>query len=221
MVHVHGQVPETVNQQRALRYHAEVEGLRLTSEPLPDGGLMVGSSIFKRWTTAAIDLAPLPVTNRAFGGSRIGDQLVFFDRIVPGSGAAVLIWYCGSNDINAKASPADILQKTQSWLAQARASLPVAQIVIVSVIRAPQKRKAGLLATVDEVNNGLRLLAATSANLHYVDVNPFLEKPGGEAVAEYYVADQLHLTPEGYVQLAAALKPVVNTVARKSEWAKN
>lgn len=57
---------------------------------------MVGSSIFRKWLTCAHDLAPLPVTNRAFGGSVTSDQLFFFDQIVPSSRAALVVWYCGS-----------------------------------------------------------------------------------------------------------------------------
>ena len=72
---------------------------------------MVGSSIFGRWTNCINDLAPLPVLNRAFGGSVIGDQLFFFDQIVPSSRAALVVWYCGSNDVNSKQSPEDIVKE--------------------------------------------------------------------------------------------------------------
>ena len=87
------------------KYTAEVAKLAAAPAPAPGGILMVGSSIFRKWTNCVSDLAPLPVRNRAFGGSQTKDQLYFFDQIVPSSRAALVVWYCGSNDVNAKKRP--------------------------------------------------------------------------------------------------------------------
>jgi lysophospholipase L1-like esterase len=170
---------------------------------------MVGSSIFRKWTNCVTDLAPLPVRNRAFGGSKTEDQLFFFDQIVPSSRAALVVWYCGSNDVNAKRTPEDILKNTKEWIGRTRAALPQSRILLVSVIRAPQKRDDGLLRQVDEVNKGLIQLAATFPGVAYTDVNPALETPAGEPVIECYVSDKLHLTLEGYRRMTAALRPLM------------
>ena len=50
--------------------------------PKRDGILFVGSSIFREWTNVTEMMAPLPVVNRAFGGSRTGHQLARFDQVV-------------------------------------------------------------------------------------------------------------------------------------------
>jgi len=177
---------------------------------------MVGSSIFRKWQTCTNDLAPFPVTNRAFGGSQTADQLYFFDRIVPSSHASLVIWYCGSNDIkgsqdpnNTVKSPPSILQRTKQWIDLTQSALPRSRVLLVSVIRAPQKREAGLLDKVDEVNRGLIQLASSIPDVSYVDVNPSLESSTGEPVAECYVTDKLHLTQEGYRRIAATLKPAI------------
>ncbi len=170
---------------------------------------MVGSSIFRKWTSAAEDLAPLPVTNRGFGGSKTEDQLFFFDQIVPSSSAALVVWYCGSNDVNAKRTPESILNNTKEWIARTRAALPQTRILIVSVIRVPQKREKGLLTQVDAVNKGLLQLAGSIPNVTYADVNPALETAAGEPVAECYVADKLHLTPEGYRRMTSVLRSLI------------
>lgn len=192
---------------RKTKYASEVESLAAASAPTPGGVLMIGSSIFRKWTTAAQDLAPLPVTNRAFGGSRTADQLLFFDQLVPDSQAALVVWYCGSNDVNAKKSPSEVIQNTRDWIARTRAALPQARIVLLSVIRAPQKREAGYLPQVEAVNQGFIALAAASPGIDYLDLNPALETPGGESVSECYVADKLHLTPEGYRRITTVLLP--------------
>src|SRR4051794_30379867 len=41
--------------------------------------LFIGSSIFRQWTTVKEQMAPLPVFNRAFGGSRTWEVLHYMD----------------------------------------------------------------------------------------------------------------------------------------------
>lgn len=194
---------------QASKYHDEVAKLAAPPAPAAGGILMVGSSIFRKWTSCSQDLAPLPVTNRGFGGSQTRDQLLFFEQIVPSSRAALVVWYCGSNDVNAKKSPETILQNTKEWIARTRSALPFARILLVSVIRAPQKREDGKLPQVDAVNKGLLALSKSLKGVDYIDVNPALETPAGEPVAECFVEDHLHLTPEGYRRMTAVLKPAI------------
>lgn len=194
---------------RESKYHDEVATLAAAPASAPGGILMVGSSIFRKWISCAQDLAPLPVTNRGFGGSQTRDQLLFFEQIVPSSRAAFVVWYCGSNDVNAKKSPEAILQTTKEWIARTRSALPFARILLVSVIRAPQKREDGKLSQVDAVNKGLLALSESLKGVDYLDVNPALETPAGEPVAECYGEDHLHLTPEGYRRMTVVLKPAI------------
>ncbi len=200
---------ETDPKQGENKYTADVAKFATTPAPAPGGVLLIGSSIFRKWVNFASDLAPLPIINRAFGGSQTKDQLFFFEQIVPTSHANLVVWYCGSNDINAHKKPDAILKNTKEWINQTRAALPHARIVLVSVIRAPQKRKDGYLAQVDEVNKGLRSLTADSPDLAYVDVNPVLENSAGESLIECFVEDKLHLTLEGYRRITSVLHPVL------------
>jgi len=191
------------------KYTKEVAKLAAAPAPMPGGILMVGSSIFRKWTTAANDLAPLPVTNRAFGGSKTDDQLFFFDQIVPSSKASLVMWYCGSNDLNASGTPDSILKNTQEWIAKTKAALPKATILIVSVIRSPQKRDKGVLGALDATNKALIKLAKSIPGVLFADVNPALETTSGEPLMAGYVSDKLHLTPEGYRRMTSVLKPVL------------
>ena len=190
-------------------YEDAVAKFALAPAPAPGGVLLVGSSIFRKWTTLSADLAPIPVTNRAFGGSRTGSQLTFFDRVVPSSRAGLVVWYCGSNDIKGGIATAVILDNTKQWIERTRGALPGARVLLVSVIRAIQKREDGQLDEVDEVNAGLRKLAQTMARVDYVDVNPALESASGEATPGCYLADKLHLSPDGYRRLVTVLRPAI------------
>jgi len=53
------------------------------TRPPPQGGILfIGSSIFREWADLEKQMAPLPVFNRAFGGSRTWEVLHYADKIV-------------------------------------------------------------------------------------------------------------------------------------------
>ena len=191
------------------KYTDSVSAFALAPTPAPGGILLVGSSIFFKWKNCTQDLAPLPITNRAFGGSRTSDQLFFFNEVVPNSHASLVVWYCGSNDINGKKTPESIIENTKLWIIRTQSVLPKAHILLVSVIRAPQKRKSNFLPQVDEVNKQLIELTTSMKNLTYTDVNPVLEDSSGNPLAACYVRDDLHLTPEGYRRMTSVLLPLM------------
>lgn len=179
--------------------------------PVPGGVLLVGSSTFKRWTNAVSDLAPLPVTNRAFGGSQTSHQLMFFEQVVPPCRPQLIVWYCGSNDIKGKKDPASVLKRTEEWLEKVKQLDPSTQVLLVSIHRCPQKRKDGQLEGVDAVNRGYEELSQRREGVFYVDVNPALESVTGESKAELYVEDGLHLNPSGYEKMATLVKPAIQS----------
>ena len=192
---------------------------RFASLPSPalGGVLLVGSSTFKRWTNAVTDLAPLPVTNRAFGGSQTSHQLMFFDQVVPPCRPQLIVWYCGSNDIKGKKDPASVLERTEEWLDKVKKLDPSTQVLLVSIHRCPQKRKDGQLEGVDAVNRGYEELSQRREGVFYVDVNPALETESGEPKTELYVEDGLHLNLNGYVKMTALLKPAIEAHWKQKE----
>ena len=194
------------------KYTAEVD--KFASEPIPPPGgvLLVGSSIFKRWTNAASDLAPFPVTNRAFGGSQTSHQLMFFDQVVSPCRPRLIVWYCGSNDIKGKKDPQSVLKRTEEWLDKVKKLDPSTQVLLVSIHRCPQKRKDGQLEGVDAVNHGYEKIARSKEGVFYVDVNPALQSLAGKPRAELYVEDGLHLNREGYYQMNTLLKPAIEKI---------
>ena len=65
--------------------------------------LFVGSSIFNQWTEVPAHMAPLPAINRAFGGSRTWEVLHYIEDAVLRYRPRLVVYYCGSNDVNAGA----------------------------------------------------------------------------------------------------------------------
>ncbi len=67
--------------------------------------LFVGSSSIRMWSSLEADMAPLPVLNRGFGGSRISEVNLYFDRIVTPYRPRAIVFYAGENDLDAGESP--------------------------------------------------------------------------------------------------------------------
>ena len=78
-----------------------------TTPPPPCPVLFVGSSSIRMWRTLAEDMAPMPVVNRGFGGSAIGQSNLYFDRIVAPYRPRAIVFYAGENDIDGDQSPAE------------------------------------------------------------------------------------------------------------------
>jgi hypothetical protein len=198
------------------KFSDEVGRFASMPTPAPGGVLLVGSSTFKRWTNAVEDLSPLPVTNRAFGGSQTSHQLMFFEQVVPPCRPQLIVWYCGSNDVKGKKEPQGILQRTEEWLDKVMKYDSSTQVLLISIHRCPQKHRDAQIDAVDAVNRGYEEIARKKEGVFYVDVNPALQGPTGESRAELYVEDGLHLNVEGYHQMTTLLKPAIEKV-----WGKN
>ena len=148
--------------------------------PPPQGAILfVGSSIFRQWANLATHMAPLPVFNRAFGGSRTAEQVHYMDRIVLPYKPRVIVYYCGSNDVNADESAAAIASRYEAFSERVRQVLPGTRVYFASIIRAPQKRDRW--AVVDDANARVREYSARTPGRGYIDLHPALEASAATA----------------------------------------
>lgn len=178
-----------------------------TSPPPAAGILFIGSSIFRLWENLGSQMAPLPVFNRAFGGSRTHEVLAYMDRIVLPYRPRVIVYYCGSNDINANVTPVQIAANFRTFVERVRTSVPETRILFVSINKAPQKRDRW--TDVDEANRLIRAYTTQVPGLRYVDVNPALFDAAGEPRMELYLPDLLHFRAPAYGEFTRIIKPVL------------
>jgi len=169
--------------------------------------LFIGSSIFRQWESLKEQMAPLPVFNRAFGGSLTGEILFYMDKIVLPYEPAIIVYYCGSNDINAGEKAEAISGRFREFVARVHARLPAARVFFVSINRAPQKQDRW--DVVDKANRQVRTYCLTDQRLGFIDVNPALFDRDGTPRLELYQEDKLHLTPQAYVEFAAIIRPII------------
>jgi lysophospholipase L1-like esterase len=185
--------------------------------PVKGGTLFVGSSIFRQWTDVPAMMAPLPVLNRAFGGSRTGDQLARFDQVILPYAPKVVVYYCGSNDLKAK--PADgpevIFGRFREFSQRLRAAQPATRLIYVSATRSPDR--VPLWEQVDHYNALARAYCAATPGHTFVDINPALVDANGHPRLDLYRDDKLHFHPPAYVAFTAIIKPVLERVWREVE----
>jgi lysophospholipase L1-like esterase len=180
------------------------------ANPPADGSILfIGSSIWRLWSTVAQDMAPLPVYNRAFGGSQTPDMLRHFDALVVPHKPRIIVYYCGSNDVNA-GQPADaIAGRIHEFATRVGQSLPGTKMIFASINRSPDKEKRW--DVVDAVNAKVRdEFTKEFAYLSYVELNPALFDAAGKPRVELYLPDMLHFKPPAYAAFTQILKPALS-----------
>jgi hypothetical protein len=177
------------------------------SPPPQQGILFIGSSIFRQWADLKTQMAPLPVFNRAFGGSRTWEVLHYMDKIVLPYRPRIIVYYCGSNDVDAGASAAEITDNFKAFVDNVAKELPATRILFTSIIKAPEKK--ALWNVVDQANAQIRDYTAHNKHLGFIDVNPVVFDAAGNPRLELYRDDLLHYYPPAYVEFTKIIRPVI------------
>ena len=175
--------------------------------PVPGGVLFTGSSIFRFWESLCADMAPLPILNRAFGGARTWEVLHYMDRIVLPYRPRIIVYYCGSNDVEAGARAEEISERFQRFAERAVDELPDIRLFFVSINQAPQKLENWHV--IGAANALAEEYCRSRPGFGFIDVNPALFDVHGRPRYELYREDGLHLKPEAYREFTRIVKPVL------------
>lgn len=182
--------------------------MRLAGRDLSHTILLTGSSIMEQWHTAQEDLLPLASHNIAIGGTRLGDNIAFFGRLVQSHPPRVLVIYAGSNDMNGRSGESLNAEQTAALAGRyfdlIRARLLLTPVVYIGIIEAPCK-----LAIRDEIraaNELIRADVARRAGFHFIDCAAAMQDEHNEPDGSLYVEDRLHLNARGYVRWGACIR---------------
>jgi lysophospholipase L1-like esterase len=163
--------------------------------------VFTGSSIMAMWETLAEFFPSDEVLNTAVSGSQTHELLGRLDELVISHAPSVVCYYCGSNDINWGVPAATIVENVLETYRRIHTALPQTQFVYLSIILAPQKRERW-----DVVNDANRQLSRFQAHgYRFIDLNPLFFLPDGSPRMDFYVEDQLHLTPAAYAAMGEKL----------------
>jgi lysophospholipase L1-like esterase len=178
-----------------------------TNPPRAGSVVFVGSSSIRMWETLASDFPGLPVLNRGFGGSELGDVVRFADRIVVPYKPRVVVLYAGDNDLAAGKTPAQVLAEFQSFVAIIHRELPGSRVAFVAI--KPSIARVNIIDKMRAANQLIRDYIRTDDKLVYVDVfTPMLDE-SGRPRRELFLEDGLHMNAKGYAIWRDLVTPVL------------
>lgn len=170
--------------------------------------VFIGSSSIARWSNLAESFPDLKVVNRGFGGSEMSESAKYASRIVVPYSPRIVVLYTGENDLNRGLTPGAVAADFGTFTGVIRKSLPSTRIVVIGL--KPSLLRWKLRDSMQETNTLIRTRCAADRNCVYVDPWPSMIGKDGTPKPEFFVADGLHMTPEGYKAWTEMLKPVLN-----------
>lgn len=182
------------------------------AEGYPQGGVVLtGSSYFEYWENSDEDLLPMETTNVGIGGTKIGDQAAFVDRLVTPFNPRAVVVYAGSNDISGipffSKKGADVATRVQAYLEDLHAKLPDAKLFYVAITDAPVRE--GVRDEILAANTAIADFAASTDYVTFIDTAPTLLTADGKIDRSLFRGDRLHFNDAGYEKFASAIQPVL------------
>ena len=171
--------------------------------------LFTGSSSITFWSSLAQDMAPLPVLNRGFGGSRMADVVHYAGRIARPCHPRAVVLFAGTNDF-ADPKPATAQQVFEGYLAFVSAilaSLPATPIYYISITPTPLRWK--YWPVVREANRLIQAHTETHPALHFIEIAGAFLGPDGLPDRHLFRRDRLHPNARGYEKWTALIKPIL------------
>lgn len=187
----------------------QVQEATVAKLPLPGSGTddrcaiwFIGSSTVYRWDDMAEDMAPWKTVKRGVDGATFPQLTERFANDPAKVPPRAIVLYAGENDLAAGTSAAQVMSERTRFLAQKTRMFPGVPVILVSLKPSPARwnNRPEQLA----YNADTRQLTEDSRDLSYVEIGPLLMN--GDRPGDHYVADGIHLKPEGYRLWAPALK---------------
>lgn len=180
-------------------------------QPLPPRNpiVFVGSSSIRGWKTLAEDMAPMPVLQRGFGGSRIFDTIWWLDELVARHDPSCVVVFTGTNDIAGETprSAEWVAARFDELVARLRALGCDAPVVWIAITPTPSRVQH--LAIVQRANELVAKRCAPDLLLRFVAPATHALGVDGKPEAKWFQKDLLHLNADGYREWTKAVRPVV------------
>lgn len=190
-----------------------------TSPPPADAILCTGSSSMRMWSSLKTDLAPLPVFNRAFGGSTTKDTIAAVPLIITPYKPKVIVYYCGDNDLGSPSTSPDVpVNGFKNFVAEVRKELPNVRFVYLSI--KPSPKRTDSWPNAQKANAAIQEWCAKDPLMTFIDVGSVLLDDKGAPIPELYKEDKLHMQPAGYERWTKVVKPVLEKVWVEANTAK-
>lgn len=176
--------------------------------PAPNLALFIGSSSIRLWKTLERDMAPVPVLNRGFGGSKTPEVLAVFDRIVRPYEPSIIVYYCGDNDLGTDNTDSESAAMGYIQFDRlARAAWPDVQSIYIPI--KPSLARWSNWDAMERTNAIVQQYCEMTDGAFYADtVTPTLVADGTPDPS-IFLGDGLHLNEHGYDIWTGVIRPMV------------
>ncbi len=169
--------------------------------------LFTGSSSIRMWKSLSTDFPEQNTLNRGFGGSHISDVLHYFDILIPRHKPAVIVLYCGENDLWSGKSSQQVVEDFKVFVKRVGKILPKTQIHYLACKPSPKRMEKW--AIYQQCNRMIAKHCAKEERLNFVDVSKVMLDREGRPLSDIWSKDQLHMNAKGYERWTTLLRPIL------------
>lgn len=174
--------------------------------------LFTGSSSIKLWSSLQRDMAPYPVIQRGFGGSKLSDFAVYADRIIsPHKCSAIVIFI--ANDITGNEkdkSPSEVASLFRFLLKTIRKTHPDTPVFWVEITPTPSRWN--VWPQIYEANSRINEICKKQENTYFISTSSSFIGSDRLPMEKYFVSDNLHLNEQGYELWTQIIKKEIHKV---------
>lgn len=191
------------------RWEKEIAALEekdRTEQPVPGGILFIGSSSIRLWKDMAEGMAPYRPIQRGFGGSNWVDVAIFSERLIYPHSPRAIAFFVG-NDIQGKETdrtPQEVVSLFNHVVGVVRAKHPTVPIFYIAVT--PSGSRFAAWPKIKAGNTAIQAYCKATPNTYFIPTESAFLDAEGKPRDELFVADRLHLNPDGYVRWGAIIK---------------
>ncbi len=176
--------------------------------PPANGILFVGSSSIRLWAGLPEAFPGKPVIQRGFGGSTLSDVIRHMPRVILPYQPKQIVLYAGDNDIGqANRTARDVYGQFLTFFTVVRKQLPNTTITYIAVKPSPLRRQ--FMPVMVETNRMIKQYLASQRNTSFADVYTPMLDAGGQPRPNLFLADSLHMNPQGYDIWKTAIAPLL------------
>ena len=160
--------------------------------------LFAGSSSIRLWTTLEKDMAPYPVIQRGFGGSKLSDLVVYASRIFdPHPCKAIVIFI--ANDITGSAldkGPKEVAELFRNVIKTIRKTHPDTPVFWIAIT--PTASRWKVWPEIVKANNLIKEICDNKNNTYFIRTDFAFLNQNGQPREDLFISDKLHLNEKGY-----------------------
>lgn len=175
---------------------AAFEELDRLRPPRQNAIVFTGSSSISNWESLADDFPNYDVLNRGFGGSQICDSTYYAARFLVPHAPRLIVFYAGDNDLAEGKTSDEVARDFNDFVARIRRDLPSTRVAYISIKPSPQRLH--LIGEARRANERIETIARDDDLLDFIDVFHAMLNRQGEARAELFGPDDLHMNRAGY-----------------------